>query len=114
MLTNIVGNAIKYSPPHTSITIETRAAGGMLEIIVADEGFGISAEQLPRIFEKFYRAPQRQTTETAGTGLALALAREIAELHGGRISVESEPNKGSTFTVYLPLAPENREKSRAD
>ncbi|MCY7377659.1 MAG: PAS domain-containing protein [Pyrinomonadaceae bacterium] len=112
MLTNIVGNAIKYSPPHTSITIETRASGGMLEIIVADEGFGISAEQLPRIFEKFYRAPQRQTTETTGTGLGLALAREIAELHGGYISAESEPNKGSTFTVHLPLAPENREISR--
>ncbi len=103
MLTNIVGNAIKYSPLNTSITIETRAAGGMLEIIVADEGFGISPEQLPRIFDKFYRVSHRQTVETPGTGLGLALAQEIAELHGGRISAESEPGKGSTFTIHLPL-----------
>ncbi len=104
MLTNIVGNAVKYSPPHTSITIETRTANGVLEIIVADEGYGISHEHLPRIFDKFYRISRRETAEIPGTGLGLSLAQEIAELHGGRISAESEPGKGSTFTIRLPIA----------
>ncbi|MEP6900364.1 MAG: CHASE2 domain-containing protein [Actinomycetota bacterium] len=103
-ITNIVANAIKYSPDKTSITIETRNYGETLKIIVRDEGFGISADQLPRIFEKFYRVPQRkQLAEVAGTGLGLALTEEIIELHGGRIAVESEPHKGSTFTLFMPL-----------
>jgi len=105
-LTNIVANAIKYSPPKTTITVETRLAGEMLQISVADEGYGISAEQLPRIFDKFYRVPRRQNAEVSGTGLGLALAQQIAELHGGHITAESEPNKGSIFTIYLPLAPD--------
>jgi len=105
-LTNIVANAIKYSPPKTTITVETRLAGEMLQISVADEDYGISAEQLPRIFEKFYRVPRRQNAEVSGTGLGLALAQQIAELHGGHITAASEPNKGSIFTIYLPLAPD--------
>jgi signal transduction histidine kinase/CHASE2 domain-containing sensor protein len=107
-MTNIVANAIKYSPDKTSITIETRSSDKFLEISVRDEGFGISAEQLPRIFEKFYRVPPRkQSSEVAGTGLGLALTQEIIELHGGRISVESELNKGSKFTILLPFSPLN-------
>ena len=105
-MTNIVANAIKYSPDKTSIIIETQSDDKFFKIIVRDEGFGISAEQLPRIFEKFYRAPPRkQSSEVAGTGLGLALTQEIIELHGGRISVESELNKGSIFTIFLPFAP---------
>ena len=105
-ITNIVANAIKYSPDKTSITIETSNRGETLKIIVRDEGFGISADQLPHIFEKFYRVPQRkQSAEVAGTGLGLALTQEIVELHGGHIAVKSEPNKGSTFTIFLPSTP---------
>jgi PAS domain S-box-containing protein len=107
-ITNIVANAIKYSPDKTSITIETRSRDKFLEIIVRDEGFGITAEQLPRIFEKFYRVPPRkQSSEVAGTGLGLALTQEIVELHGGQITVESELQKGSIFTIFLPFAPLN-------
>lgn len=106
-LTNIVGNAIKYSPEKTKITVLTETTEVSLKISVSDEGCGISAEQLPRIFEKFYRVPRRQTEDVTGTGLGLALTREIVELHDGRITVESEPNIGSIFTVYLPLAPKN-------
>jgi PAS domain S-box-containing protein len=106
--TNIVANAIKYSPDKTSIIIETQSDDKFLKIIVRDEGFGISAEQLPRIFEKFYRVPPRkQSSEVAGTGLGLALTQEIVELHGGRIIAVSEPNKGSTFTIFLPFTPLN-------
>ena len=102
MLTNIVGNAIKYSPAHSAITIETRTVENELQILVADQGDGISAEQLPHIFEKFYRVPQRGATVT-GTGLGLALAQEIAELHNGRITAESELGRGSIFTIHLSL-----------
>ena len=105
-VTNIVANAINYSPDKTIITIETSNTDEVLMIFVRDEGYGISAEQLPRIFEKFYRVSRKQTTGVAGTGLGLALTQEIVELHGGRIEVESVPNKGSTFTVFLPFSPE--------
>jgi two-component system sensor histidine kinase ResE len=101
-ITNIVGNAVKYSPPKTEITVEIQTNPKMLQISVTDEGYGISPEQLPHIFEKFYRVPHRQNAEVSGTGLGLSLTREIVELHGGRITVESEPNIGSTFTIYLP------------
>lgn len=104
MLTNIVANAIKYSPPHTSITVKTEIADEIFQISVADAGYGISAEQLPHIFEKFYRAHHRQNTQVAGTGLGLSLAQEIAQMHGGRIRAESESEKGSIFTIYLPLS----------
>ena len=105
-LTNIVGNAIKYTAEKTKITVEVKKVGEQLKISVVDEGFGISEEQLPHIFEKFYRVPHRHTAGVPGTGLGLALTREIIELHGGRITVESKLNVGSTFTVYLPFAPE--------
>jgi signal transduction histidine kinase/CHASE2 domain-containing sensor protein len=103
-LTNIVGNAIKYTAEKTKITVEVKTIGEQLKISVIDEGFGISAEQLPHIFEKFYRVPQRHTAGVPGTGLGLALTREIIELHGGSVTVESKLNVGSTFIVYLPLA----------
>ncbi len=101
--TNIVANAIKYSSDNTAITIETSSDNEALKIIVRDEGFGISSEQLPHVFEKFYRVPQKGASAVIGTGLGLALTQEIVEMHGGRISVESEPNTGSLFTIYLPF-----------
>jgi len=104
MLTNIVANAVKYSPPETVVTVETRLENDILQISVADQGYGISPEQLPKIFEKFYRAPRRAVEETTGTGLGLALAKEIAEMHGGYISAASELNKGSIFKIFLPLS----------
>jgi signal transduction histidine kinase len=109
-LTNVVGNAIKYSPRKTTITIETQTDDEMLKIDIADEGYGISEKQLPHIFEKFYRVPHRHTADVPGTGLGLALTRQIIELHGGRIEVESKLNAGSTFTVFLPLFSEFRNK----
>lgn len=106
-VTNIVANAIKYSPPDTSITVETISDSRVMMIRVSDEGIGISAEQLPNVFKKFFRVPQRNSADVSGTGLGLALTQEIAELHGGYITVESEVGKGSTFTVFLPILPES-------
>ena len=102
-ITNIVANAIKYSPDKTTINIETSNDGEALKIVVRDEGDGISADQLPRIFEKFYRAPQRRSRENPGTGLGLSLTQEIIEKHGGYITVASEQGKGSIFTIFFPF-----------
>ncbi len=105
-VTNLVANAIKYSLEKTEIAVEIRFESSILLIEIKDQGFGIPAESLPRIFEKFYRVPRLQHgANIHGTGLGLALAQEIVQLHGGRIKVASEPGDGSTFTIELPLMP---------
>jgi PAS domain S-box-containing protein len=104
-LTNLVANAIKYSPFKTEIIVEAWAMSDDLLIEIVDHGYGIPAEALPRIFEKFYRVPRVEDADAPGTGLGLTLVREIIELHGGRVTVESEPGTGSTFSVQLPLSP---------
>jgi two-component system phosphate regulon sensor histidine kinase PhoR len=103
-LTNLIANAIKYSSVQTEIVIAARADDDALIIDVTDQGYGIPAHLLGRIFEKFYRVPRVEDADVPGTGLGLALVREIIELHGGRITVRSEPGVGSTFSVRLPLA----------
>ena len=104
-LTNLIANAIKYSPVKTEITVEARTASNTLFIDVVDHGYGIPAEAIQRIFEKFYRVPRVEDADAPGTGLGLTLVREIIELHGGRVTVESVPGVGSTFSVRLPLPP---------
>ena len=104
-VTNLVANAVKYSPDNTSITVETGSNDNDFRIVVTDEGCGIPADHLHLIFDKFYRVPQRRTAEVSGTGLGLSLTQEIIDLHGGTISVTSEPQKGSAFTVLLPIHP---------
>ena len=102
-LTNLVANAIKYSPVDTEVVISAWAGEDNLFIVVADHGYGIPPEHLASIFEKFFRVPRVEDAETPGTGLGLALVREIAELHGGRVTVDSEVGAGSIFTLRLPL-----------
>jgi signal transduction histidine kinase len=102
-LTNLVANAIKYSPPGAEVVVSAVAGEENLFITVADQGRGIPPEYHSRIFEKFFRVPRVEDADTPGTGLGLALVREIAELHGGRVMVESEIGTGSIFTLRLPL-----------
>jgi PAS domain S-box-containing protein len=104
-LHNLVGNALKYTPAGGKVTVAVRVEGAsaqMLVIDVIDTGIGISPEEQPKIFAKFYRAKDPRVGKITGTGLGLALAREIARLHGGDITVQSELDKGSTFTLTLP------------
>jgi len=102
-LVNLVDNAIKYSPPGKTVRIEARRLPKETVIAVADEGFGIDAKHLPRLFERFYRVDRGRSREVGGTGLGLAIVKHIALAHGGWVSVESRPGEGSTFTLHLPL-----------
>jgi signal transduction histidine kinase len=101
-LDNLIDNAIKYTPPSGRVTIHTAVAGDLL-IQVTDTGSGISADDLPHLFEHFYRAPQAGGAAAEGTGLGLAIAKKIIEQHRGSVWAESEMGRGSTFSVRLPL-----------
>lgn len=96
-------NAVKYSPPNTMMRVDLARHDGSIFIRFADQGPGISAEHLPHIFDRFYRAAPLETAETRSGGLGLAIARAIVAAHGGKIDVQTEPGHGSTFTVILPL-----------
>jgi PAS domain S-box-containing protein len=104
---NLISNAIKYSPSGTEVTVATSSDEEAVFIEVADQGYGVSEADLTRIFEKFYRVPRVQDAGVPGTGLGLALVREIAELHGGSVAVKSALNAGSTFTLRIPRKDES-------
>jgi signal transduction histidine kinase/FixJ family two-component response regulator len=105
VLSNLLSNAIKYSPPAAPIELTVRRDAGEVILAVRDYGPGIPTEELPHVFERFYRVPGIQVLAGSGVGLGLGLyiCREIVERHGGRIWVESEPGQGSAFFVALPL-----------
>jgi signal transduction histidine kinase len=103
VLVNLLGNAVKYTPAGGRITFRVHATDQQLEIDVEDTGVGIAEDEVAKVFDKFFRSGDPRVQEQTGTGLGLALAQEVVRLHGGRISVDSELNKGSTFTVLLPL-----------
>jgi len=102
-VTNVIANAVKYSPPSEEIRVSVRTDGSDLVIEVADKGYGIASEDVERIFEKFYRVPRVESADEPGTGLGLAFVREIMDSHGGYVTVESEVGVGSTFTLRLPV-----------
>ena len=102
VFTNLIENSIKYSPENTKVLITTEEVEGEVIIQVADQGRGIPTEDLQHVFERFYRA-RNSRINTAGNGLGLYLAKYFVELHNGRIEVESLLDKGSTFTVRLPI-----------
>ncbi len=103
-LVNLVVNAISYSPQGTSVKVCTKRRGDMIDFIVSDEGYGIAEEDLPRIFERFYRVDKARSRESGGTGLGLSIVRHIAIIHKGTIKVESALSKGSVFTLSLPVS----------
>ncbi len=103
VLMNLVHNAIKFTPAEGSVTIRGRRDGLSISVEVVDTGIGMDAEQAARIFERFYKVDEGRSRD-AGTGLGLAIARHLLELHGSRLRVVSEPDRGSRFIFALPLA----------
>ena len=104
-LYNLLDNAVKYSREHGQIRLSAGHRDGEIELAVSDDGIGIAREDLPRIFERFYRADKaRSPDKVRGTGLGLAIVKHIAQLHGGRVEAESELEKGTTIRVILPSA----------
>lgn len=107
VLTNLMNNAIKYSEPGASIAVRAYVAGDALHISVHDSGPGIAPEDRERIFDRFERGQSPIRHDGSGLGLGLAVVRELTEMHGGRVWVESTPGNGSTFIVSIPLSPQN-------
>jgi signal transduction histidine kinase len=101
VLTNIINNAIKYTP-EGSVTINLTGDPTIIQIQVQDTGSGIPPEDIPHLFQKFYRVDNSMTRTIGGTGLGLFICRKIVELYNGRIWAESSPDKGSTFFINLP------------
>ncbi|HEY3581699.1 MAG TPA: ATP-binding protein [Pyrinomonadaceae bacterium] len=104
MLTNLVDNGIKFSHENGTVSIKYES-GDRDRILVIDDGDGIPAQHLERLFERFYRVDRARSRELGGTGLGLAIVKHLALLHGGEVTVESEVGKGSTFTVHVPKNP---------
>lgn len=104
VLVNVLGNAAKYTPVGGRVSLKVKVEGGCLTAAVQDSGLGISAEDLPRLFDKFFRSEDPRVQAETGTGLGLSLAQEVVRMHGGEIAVESVLNQGSTFAVSLPIS----------
>jgi len=104
LIRNLLSNAVKFSYEGGRVEVRAWEQDSQLILSVSDQGIGIPAEDLPHLFEKFYRVRSATESEIKGTGLGLALAKEAAEAHGGRIEVESQVGVGSCFTVILPIA----------
>jgi two-component system phosphate regulon sensor histidine kinase PhoR len=102
VLVNLIHNAIKFTPPGGRIDVTAKVGGDMLVVSVSDTGVGISADDLPRVFERFYKADRARGG--GGTGLGLAIAKHVVEAHGGQIWVESVEGRGATFSFSIPLA----------
>ncbi|MFS8098068.1 sensor histidine kinase [Lentzea alba] len=103
-LTNLLDNAVAYSPPGSPVSVSRRLVDGHVEIAVTDRGIGIAEDQQTRVFERFYRVDKARSRATGGTGLGLAIVKHVAANHGGEVKLWSLPGTGSTFTLRLPAA----------
>ncbi|MBO0921769.1 two-component sensor histidine kinase [Cellulomonas sp. zg-ZUI222] len=101
---NLLDNAVTYSPSGARVSVGVRRDGDLVEIAVVDEGIGIAAADQDRVFERFYRVDPARSRDTGGTGLGLSIVKHVAADHGGDVSVWSQPGRGSTFTLRLPVA----------
>jgi signal transduction histidine kinase len=106
-LHNLVGNALKYTLDGGRVIVSAQVDKGQLTVSVADTGIGIGSEEIEQVFEKFYRSKNPLAANVKGSGLGLPIAREVARLHGGDVTVESELGKGSTFILILPVGEES-------
>jgi signal transduction histidine kinase len=104
VFTNLLDNAVKYTPPAGRVEVAMQVADGRAEVTVADTGRGIPPEELPHIFDRFYRADRARARQHGGAGLGLAIVQAIVSAHGGTIAAESAPGAGTTIRVCLPTA----------
>jgi two-component system phosphate regulon sensor histidine kinase PhoR len=102
LMTNLIGNALKFTPRGGSVSVGLLVRPAEVTIEVTDTGPGIPADELPRIFERFYRGTNTGQARASGSGLGLAIVRSIVEMHGGRIDVTSEVGRGTDFRITLP------------
>ena len=109
LLDNLIDNAFKYSEPGTPVTVRLECTPNEVLLIVEDDGVGIQAADLPRLFEPFYRSSHARTADRAGVGLGLSVAKRIAEMLGGKLTAEARAEKGSRFTLTLPTMPASPE-----
>lgn len=107
LLVNLIDNALKHAPPDSAVRVGWEFAGSMVSLWVEDDGPGIPRQEQTRIFERFYRVGSELRRQTQGVGLGLSIVKHLAEVHGGRVVVRSEPGQGSRFTVELPLTRES-------
>ena len=102
MITNLLFNAVKYTPEQKTVHLEAKSQGDSVQIDITDTGIGIPADELGNVFDEFFRATNARNSEKDGTGLGLSIVKQIVERHGGKISVQSQEGQGTTFTVILP------------
>ena len=114
ILTNLVSNSIKYAPNGGMITISGKTTDGIIRMAVSDQGMGIPKEHLDKVFDRFHRIDNRDTRKVGGTGIGLYLVKHLVEAHGGKIWVESEVGKGSSFIFELPKCPPQFEAEQAE
>ncbi|HYF95398.1 MAG TPA: sensor histidine kinase [Symbiobacteriaceae bacterium] len=106
VLLNLLGNALRHTPPGRAIALRVHTEADHVTFVVADTGEGIAPDDLPHVFDRFYRGEKSRSRAGGGSGLGLAIARGIVEAHGGTISVESQLGEGSTFRFILPITGE--------
>lgn len=111
-ISNLIENAINYSPENTTVNVLLRKIEDFAEITIKDQGVGISESDIDRIFERFYRVDSARSRDTGGTGLGLSIVKHVISNHGGDIQVWSVPGTGSTFTVLLPIANQENETAK--
>lgn len=103
VMVNLVDNAVKYTPSSGKVSVTAEVSEGRVRILITDTGIGIMSQDLPRLFERFYRVDKARSRQSGGTGLGLSIVKHIIESHGGSVAVESEYNRGSTFSFFLPI-----------
>jgi signal transduction histidine kinase len=116
ILYNLIDNAVKFNRPGGSVNLSAEEQEGRIAICVEDTGAGISAADLPRVFERLYRGDKSRSRKTEGTGLGLAIVKHLVQAHGGEVSVSSELGRGSRLTFTLPVVtqPEAKDISSAN